>query len=178
MKRGLIFSYKKKQPKTFFLHHDVKLHDLLYASYQLLLTGQVRTFRVEVPQGSGAQLLLGLAVQQLGCSGAGEQQQRAEERPAEQPGDLHGPGARQRVTLFPSQIVAPQRQTPFYLTPAICSLHLILWFFFFLSCVTAALGESSRKSCWAKYASKKSTITTVRVMDYSLLDRLDEGYKH
>lgn len=43
--------------------------------------------------------------------------------------------------------------------------HLFIWLlpsarstlsfdFFFLSCVTAALGESSRKSCWAKYASK------------------------
>ncbi len=95
-------------------------------AYQLLLTGQVRTFWVEVPQGSGAQLLLGLGVQDFGYSDAGEQQQCAEERPAEQPGALHGPGARHRVALSPSQIVAPPRQTPFYLTPAICSLHLIL----------------------------------------------------
>lgn len=102
-------------------------------AYQLLLTGQVRTFWVEVPQGSGAQLLLGLTVQQFGCRGAGEQQQRAEERPAEQPGDLHGPGARQRVTLFPvSNSRSPAPNT--FLSD---SCHLLappypLIFFFFL----------------------------------------------
>lgn len=66
-------------------------------AYQLLLTGQVRTFGVEVPQGSGAQLLLGLCVQLLGRSDAGEQQQSAEQRPAAQPGAPHGPGARRHV---------------------------------------------------------------------------------
>lgn len=69
-------------------------------SYQLLLASQVRTFGVEVAQGSGAQLLLGLGVQHFGSSGAGEQQQCAQERPAEQPGALHGPSARQHVAPF------------------------------------------------------------------------------
>lgn len=145
------------------MRYDLKLHRLFPCtvqqkrskSYQLLLTGQVRTLWIEVPQSSGAQLLFGVGVQHFGSGGSGEQQQCAEQRSAEQPGGgLHGPDARKHVVLSLSQIVAPQRQTPFYLTPAICSLHLILWFFFFLSCVTAALGESSRKSCWAKYASK------------------------
>jgi len=54
------------------------------STHQLLLAGQVRTFGVKIPQGSGAQLLLGLRVQHLRSGGAGgEQQQRAEKRPAE-----------------------------------------------------------------------------------------------
>ena len=71
----------------------------LTGSYQLLLAGQVRTFGVEVPQSSGAQLLGTLRL--CGSSGAGAQQQCAQER-AQQPGAVHGGDAhvvRSRIRL-------------------------------------------------------------------------------
>lgn len=93
-------------------------------AHQLLFAGQVRSFRVEVPQGSGAQLLLGLGVQHLRSGDAGEQQQqRAEQRAARQPGTAvrgsgarHGCGSNGRST----------RADTFYLAPTIYSLHLSL----------------------------------------------------
>lgn len=83
-------------------------------SYQLLLAGQVRTFGVEVPQGSGAQLLLGPGLHHLGPGEAGEQQQCAEERS----GAPRGADVRHGLELCTSQTAAPpppplRAQTPF-----------------------------------------------------------------
>lgn len=97
--------------------------------YQLLLAGQVGTFRVKVPQGSWAQLFLGVGDQDLCPGDAGEQQQQCAE---ERSGALLGAGVRHPLELRTSQIAAPPRANTFYLTSAICSLHLSLWLSLFL----------------------------------------------
>lgn len=91
------------------MRNDAPRRERPGGSYQLLLAGQVRTFGVEVPQGSGAQLLFGRGVQHLGPGEAGEQQQSAQERP----GALRGADVRHPLELCTSQTAAPPAQTPF-----------------------------------------------------------------
>lgn len=98
--------------------------------YQLLLAGQVGTFRVKVPQGSWAQLFLGVGDQDLCPGDAGEQQQQCAE---ERSGALLGAGVRHPLELRTSQIAAPPAQTPFiWLLPSARSTLVFGFLFFYI----------------------------------------------
>lgn len=62
-----------------------------------------------------------------------------------------------------SQIVAPPLQTPFYLTSCICSLHLILWFFFLFVMRNSCLGWVMPQKLLGKICLQKSTTTAACV---------------